>query len=161
MRRSLAAALAVALAGAVVLGACGRLAVPVRLAGLHRSRVWTGERAARMAAELHGAAVAPRDTTVAEYGRPGQLRMWVSRYPDEVHAMEAFARMFEGLRSGRTPFAVPRQLQQLPGRWFTVGPDGHNLLWTSGAAVYWLQGEPDAILRAAEELPPPTRGQLV
>jgi len=34
------------------------------------------------------------------------------------------------------------------------------VLWASGSTVYWLQGEPDAVLRAADELPPPTRGQL-
>ncbi len=156
MRRSLAAAFA----AAVVLAACGRTAVPVRLAGLHRVHVWTGARAARMVAELHGAGVAPRDSTVADYGAPGQLRIWISRYPDEVHAMEVLVRMVEGMRTGRSPFATPQQLQGPPGRWLTVGPGGHNVLWTSGPTVYWLQGDPNAVLRAADELPPPTRGQL-
>jgi hypothetical protein len=150
----------VALAAALLLAACGRVPVPVHLAGLHRVRVWTGAGAARMVAGLHGAAVAPRDSTVADYGAPGQLRIWISRYPDEVHAMEVLARMVEGMRTGRSPFATPQQLQGPPGRWLTVGPGGHNVLWTSGPTVYWLQGEPDAVLRAADELPPPTRGQL-
>ncbi len=156
MRRSLAALFA----AGVLLAACGRTAVPVRLAGLHRVRVWTGAGAARLVAELHGAEVAPRDSTVADYGAPGQLRIWISRYPDEVHAMEVLARMVEGMRTGRSPFSTPQQLPGSPGRWLTVGPGGHNVLWTSGAAVYWLQGEPDAVLRAADELPRPTRGQL-
>ena len=156
MRRSRGAAAAVL----VLLAACGQTRVPVRLAGLHRVHVWTGARAVRMMAELHGADVAPRDSAVADYGAPGQLRMWTSRYPDEVHATVALTRMVEGMRAGHSRFSTPRPLEGAPGRWLTVGPGGHNVLWASGPTVYWLQGEPDAVLRAADELPPPSRGQL-
>ncbi len=113
-----------------------------------------------MVAQAHGRNVAPADSTVADYGRDGQLRVWLSRYPDGVEAENVLARMVAGMRSGRTPFATPRLQEGAQGRWITIGPGGHSVLWAAGAAVYWLQGQPEAVLRAAEELPEPSRGQL-
>lgn len=113
-----------------------------------------------MVAELHGRDVAPDDSTVADYGRSGQLRVWLSRFTDGVEAQKVLTRMVDGMRSGGTPFAEPREENGATGRWVTVGPGGHNLLWTSGRALYWLQGEPSAVMGAADELPPPSRGQL-
>lgn len=157
MRRSSAAA---ALAVVAVVVACARPALPPRLAGLHRTRVWTGARAARMVADLHGRDVAPHESVVADYGPSGQLRVWLARYPDGVEAAEVLTRMVEGMRGGRTPFSEPHQLPNAPGRWVTVGPGGHSVIWASGPLLYWLQGEPETVLRAADELPPPSRGQL-
>ena len=113
-----------------------------------------------MMAQLHGKEVAPPDSTVADYGRDGQLRIWLARYPDGVEAEKALATMVEGMRTGRTPFTAPREQDSTPGRWITVGPGGHSLLWASGRSLFWLQGEPDAVMRAADELPAPSRGQL-
>ncbi len=113
-----------------------------------------------MAARLHGRDVAPADSTVAEYGQPGQLRVWLSRFPDGVEAERALERMVDGMGSGRTPFAVPRPESGGAGRWITVGPGGHSALWASGRLLFWLQGEPEAVMRAADELPPPSGGQI-
>ena len=113
-----------------------------------------------MVAQLHGKDVAPADSTVADYGGAGQLRVWLSRYPDGVEAEKVLARMVSGMSSGRTPFAAPRAQGGAPGRWITVGPGGHSVLWASGRLVFWLQGEPEAVLRAADELPSPSRGTL-
>ncbi len=113
-----------------------------------------------MVARLHGKDVAPVDSTVADYGRDGQLRVWLARYPDGVEAEKVLTRMVAGMRSGRTPFSTPFAQPDAPGRWITVGPGGHSVLWASGRLVFWLQGEPEAVLRAADELPAPSRGQL-
>jgi len=113
-----------------------------------------------MMAQLHGKEVAPRDSTVADYGRAGQLRVWLSRYPDGIEAERVLARMVDGMGTGRTPFAMPRVQSTAPGRWITVGPGGHSVLWASGRLLFWLQGEPDVVMRAADELPAPSRGQL-
>ena len=155
MRRRLAALLC-----AAALAACARPAMPPRLAGLPRTQLWSGVRAARMVAQLHGRSVAPEASTVADYGRPGQLRVWLSRFPDGVEAQRVLARMVDGMTSDRTPFEEPRELDGAPGRWVTVGPGGHSLLWASGDRLYWLQGEPEAVMGAADELPPPSRGRL-
>ena len=155
MRRSAAALLC-----AVAFAACVRSPLPARLAGLHRTRVWSGARAATMVAQLHGRGVAPEDSTVADYGNAGQLRVWLSRFADGVEAERVLARMVDGMGTGRTPFAQPRVQHDAPGRWITVGPGGHSVLWASGRLLFWLQGEPDAVMRAADELPPPSRGQV-
>ncbi len=156
MRRSVLAAVVCA----TVAASCLRAGLPMRLVGLHRTHIWSGARAVRMMAQLHGKEVAPPDSTVADYGRDGQLRVWLSRYPDGVEAEKVLARMVDGMRTGRTPFAAPRVQGSSPGRWITVGPGGHSVLWASGRLLFWLQGEPDAVMRAADELPAPSHGQL-
>ncbi len=113
-----------------------------------------------MVAQLHGRSVAPESSTVADYGRSGQLRVWLSRFSDGVQAERVLARMVDGMSAGRTPFDKPREQTEAPGRWITVGAGGHNALWASGSLLFWLQGEPGAVMRAAEELPAPSRGQL-
>ena len=155
MRRSIPALLFVA-----ALAACARPAVPSRLAGLSRTQLWSGARAAGMVARLHGKSVSPESSTVADYGRPGQLRVWLSRFPDGVEAQRVLGRMVDGMSSGRTPFEQPHEQRESPGRWITVGPGGHSVLWASDRFVYWLQGEPDTVMKAADELPAPSRGQL-
>jgi len=142
---------------AVTVAACGQAPLPPRLGGLRRSRVWTGERAARMISELHGKRVAPVNSTIAEYGKDGRLRVWLSRYPDPSHAQRAFAAMLARLGSGDAAFTKPRQEPDDPGRWFTVGPGGHHVLWASGASIYWVQADPGLLERALLELPGPSR----
>ncbi len=154
MRRSLGVPAAVL---ALVLVACARSPLPIRLAGLHRARVWTGESAARLIAEMHGRDVAPRQSVVAEYGTQGELRAFVSVYTNDEEAARVLTRMLEAMRYGSTPFIPPRA-QGTSGRWVTFGPGGHHLLWVSRSRLYWLQGLPDAVEQAATELPAPTPG---
>jgi len=155
MRRALAVVALLAL-----LLACGRTIVPPRLGGLQRSRVLSGRAAADLVARLHGRAVAPPDTTIAEYGRGGALRVWVSCYGDGVAARADLRRMLEGMRHGTTPFQRPVEDRETPGRWTTVGNNQHHVLWVSGDTLYWLEGDPRFVFRAASELPAPTPGVL-
>ena len=154
MRRSVTLALILATS----LVACAHPPLPNRLAGLHRTRVWTGERAARLIAELHGKQVAPRSSMVADYGARGELRAHVSLYRDDAEAFGVLGKMIGGMRSGRTPFSPPQQESAGAGRWLTFGPGGHNELWVSQGRLYWLQGLADAVQQAAAELPPPVAG---
>jgi hypothetical protein len=140
------------------LAACARAPLPVRLAGLHRSRVWTGSRAARMVAEMHGKQVAPANSMVADYGAKGELRVYLSLYGNDAEAFRVLGRMVVGMRSGGTPFAPPQQEPGGSGRWLTFGPGGHSVLWVSGDRLYWLLGSPDAVRQAASELPAPIAG---
>ena len=146
---------------AVLLAACARAPVPARLGGLARSRVWQGERAARLVEELHGRAVAPASSTVAEYGRGGELRLYLSSFPDGAEANRILAAMLTRLESGDTPFTPPRELREQPGRWFTVGPGGHHALWAVGSSVYWLTGDPLRLQQATAELPAPPTGAWI
>ena len=155
MRRSVTLALA---GGLAVVAACARPLLPVRLAGLHRTRVWTGERATRIIAQLHGRQVAPGDSIVADYGAKGELRVYLSHYPDDAEAVRVLGTMIGAMRSGATPFTPPRQDTGDSGRWLTFGPGGHHELWVSQGRLYWLQGSPDAVQQAAAELPPPVAG---
>jgi hypothetical protein len=154
VRRSVTFALIVATS----LAACARAPLPNRLAGMHRTRAWTGERAARLIAELHGKQVAPRSSMVADYGARGELRVYVSLYQDDAEASGVLGRMIGGMRSGHTPFSPPQQESAGAGRWLTFGPGGHHLLWVSEGRLYWLQGLPDAVQGAAAELPKPSPG---
>ena len=152
---------AIALASLVLLlVACSRIIVPPRLGGLQRTRVLTGRKAAALVARMHGREVAPADTTIAEYGRGGALRVWVSRYDDGATAQSEFRRMLQGMRSGTTPFSRPTEDRQTPGRWSTVGNGEHHVLWVSDNILYWLEGDPRVVFQAAAELPLPTAGQL-
>jgi len=151
------------LGGALLIGAllavgCARTPVPARLGGLTRSKLLQGERAARLVESLHGKDVAPVSSAVAEYGRSGQLTLYLSRFPDGAEAHRNLARMLGRLDSGETPFTPPRELRELPGHWFTVGPGGHHALWASGDAVYWVTGDPERLRRAVNELPSPPTG---
>lgn len=145
------------LALAAVLAACAAPPLPLRLAGLHRSRVWTGESAVRLIGQMHEKDVAPRASMVAEYGGRGELRVYLSIYPSDGQAARVLAQMLEGMRSGDTPFTMPRP-EGTSGRWFTFGPGGHHLLWVSRSRLYWVQGVPEAVQEAAAELPPPSPG---
>lgn len=154
MRRSVA----LLLLAVTALAACTRPGLPIRLAGLHRSRVWTGERAVRMIARMHGKQVAPTNSMVADYGARGELRVYLSLYADNADAFRVLGRMIVGMRSGGTPFTSPQQESGGSGRWLTFGPGGHNELWVSQGRLYWLQGSPGAVQQAAAELPPPVAG---
>ncbi len=147
-----------ALLAVVVLAACARTPLPKRLGGLVRTRVWSGESAARLMEELHGRSVAPASSAVAEYGRAGQLRVYRSRFADPAAAHGTLVRMLGRLETGDTPFSPPRELREYPGHWFTVGPGGHHALWESDESVYWLTGDPDMLQRAVEELPAASSG---
>ena len=146
---------------AVLLAGCARAPVPVRLGGLTRGKVVQGERAARLVEELHGRDVAPLTSTVAEYGRGAELRLYLSRFPDGAAANRVLAAMLARLESGETPFMPPRELRDQPGRWFTVGPGGHHALWAAGDSVYWLTGDPLHLQRAVAELPAPPTGAWI
>jgi hypothetical protein len=138
--------------------ACTRVMVPPHLGGLARRGVVVGERAARMIAALHGKAVAPHASAVAEYGERGELRLFLARYQDHGEASDVLARMVARMASGATPFSPPRLHGALQGRYLTFGPGGHNVLWVAGATVYWLQGGAADIERALPELPAPAAG---
>ena len=154
-------AIAASMTLAVMLaGACGQAPLPSRLAGLVRSRVLVGRQASRLLARMHGREVAPADTSVAEYGRSGSLRVWMSRYPDGATAQRTLAGMLSGMRQGKTPFVQPSEDRFVPGRWTTVGLENHHVIWVSGRTLYWLEGPPDLVFRAADELPVPTVGRL-
>ena len=143
---------------ALLLVGCARSPVPAWLGGLARGAVWQGERAARLVAELHGREVAPASSTVAEYGRRAELRLYLSRFPDGAAASRVLARMLARLGSGETPFMPPRELRDAPGRWLTVGAGGHHALWAAGDTVYWITGEPLRLQQALAELPAPPGG---
>ncbi len=119
--------------------------------------MWTGESAARLIAKMHGRDVAPRSSVVAEYGREGELRVFLSVYPNAEEAGRVLARMLDAMRSGGTPFTPPRADGD-SGRWATFGPGGHHMLWVSHRRLYWLQGLPEAVEQAATELPAATAG---
>jgi hypothetical protein len=138
--------------------ACARPTLPLHLAGLHRSRVWTGGSAVRLIARMHGRDVAPRNSIVAEYGGRGELRVFLSTYPSAEEAARALTRMIEGMRAGGTPFSPP-SAEGTSGRWATFGPGGHHLLWVSRSRLYWLEGRPEVVHQAADELPAPSPGR--
>jgi hypothetical protein len=156
-RRSWAACGA-ALTVALVVAGCARAPLPRHLGGLSRSRFWSGDAARHLMEELHGRQATQGSAAVAEYGRAGQLRVYRSRFADVATAHGTFMRMLGRLGSGETPFSPPRELRELPGRWFTVGPGGHHALWESGDSIYWLTGDPDLLERAVDELPAPSTG---
>ncbi len=150
------------LAAAVVVAlvACGRSPLPPRLAGLLRTRTFSGVRAARMMREIHGRTVAPPDATVAEYGKPTRLRVWLTRYPDAVSAHRAFTAMLTALRSASSPFPPPREDPSRSGRWSTVRDGTHHVFWVSDRSLYWVEGAPEVAFVAADQLPPPSTGVL-
>lgn len=143
---------------AVLLVACAQARIPRRLAGLHRTRVWTGASATRLVSRLHDQAMPAATSAVADYGAGSELRLYLSTFADDTAASAAFEAMLRGIRTGGTPFVPPREHQQMPGRWVTYGPGGHQMLWVSRRQLYWLQGDPETVERAAGELPAPLAG---
>jgi hypothetical protein len=146
--------------GALLLAACGASPLPSRLAGLPRSHMVVGLQAARLLDRVHGRDVAPADTSVAEYGRGAPLRVWMSRYSDGVTAQRILAEMLAGMRRDDSPFLRPSEDSTMPGRWTTADAAAHHVLWVTGRTLYWLEGRPELVFRAADELPPPSVGLL-
>ena len=146
---------------AALLAACARAPLPGRLCGMARSKLWRGEHASMLVADLHGKNVAPTSSTVAEYGRAGQLRVYLSRFADAAKAQRSLDLMLARLGSGETPFSEPRELREHPGHWFTVGPGGHHAVWVSGESLYWVTAGPGQIEQALSELPAPSTGRWI
>jgi hypothetical protein len=143
---------------AVMAAACAKTPLPARLCGMARSKLWRGENAALLVADLHGKSVAPASSTVAEYGRAGQLRVYLSRFGDAAGAQRSLDLMLSRLTTGETPFLPPRELREYPGHWFTVGPGGHHAIWVSGESLYWVTADPTRIEQALSELPAASTG---
>jgi hypothetical protein len=149
----------VALLVVVTLAAsCARPPLPSRLAGLPRTRLYTGLRAVRMLNELHTRPLAPHSAAVAVYGRGGELRVWLARFADGTEAQQVLHSMVGELQSDSSPFSPPRQQREHPNRFYTVGPGGHNVFWVAGDGVYWLEARPDLIDGALAGLPAPPAG---
>ena len=138
--------------------ACSQVGVPRRLAGLHRTRVWTGASAARLVSRLHDKAVAPASSAVADYGTASELRLYLSTFSDNGSALAALDAMLRGIRNGRMRFSATHEDAESPGRWVTFGAGGHHMFWVSDSRLYWLQGDPETMRRAASELPAPLSG---
>ncbi len=141
--------------------ACGQSPLPPRLGGLPRNRMWTGERAERLARQMFGRDLEPRDSIVAEYGRPGQLRVWLARFEDGVRAHQAVAAALDQVRESASPFSRPREESGRPGRWVFVGRGGHHAVWVSHRSVYWVIGDPTRLAVIMGELPPPAGGTVM
>jgi hypothetical protein len=150
--------LGVALLLAAVVAACGQPPLPPRLAGLSRARVWTGPRATRLAERTYEVGLRPKDSVVAEYGRPGDLRVWLARFRDSVQAHQALESVLERMRDSHSSWEIPRDYHGDPGRWYTVGPGGHHALWVSRRTVLWVTGEPARVTSSLARLPHPDRG---
>jgi hypothetical protein len=146
---------------AAVAVACARSPLPGRLCGMARGRVWNGRQAASLVAEMHGKGVAPATSAVAEYGRAGQLRVYLSRFPDAAKARRSLDVMLARLTTGSSPFSPPRELREYPGHWFTVGPGGHHAVWVSGESLYWVTADPSQIVQALTELPAASSGTWI
>jgi hypothetical protein len=155
LRGSAAAILAAAV---LALAACAQPPLPSRLAGLPRTRLYTGQRAVRMLGEVHARRLAPKSAAVGVYGRRGELRVWLARFADGGEAQQVLRAMLERLDSGGTPFSPPRQQREWPNRFFSVGPGAHNVFWVADDAVYWLEGPPGIIDPALDGLPAPPSG---
>jgi hypothetical protein len=141
--------------------ACGRAPLPPRLGGLPRTRMWTGARADNLTRHLPMKEFQPRESTVAEYGAPGQLRVLLARYRDGVEAHRALALILEHLSRSESRFSPPRERRDSPGHWYTVAPDGrHEVGWVSDGTLFWVMGEPRAVERAMTRLPRATHGEL-
>lgn len=121
----------------------------------------TGRQAARLVAHAHGTDVAPPDSLVADYGRRRELRVWMARYGDFPAAHRALTKMLDAMRRGSTPLSPPWEDPRSPNRWATVGNGAHHLVWVRGRSLYWLEGEPSAVFRAADELPAPSAAQFL
>lgn len=142
--------------------ACGHAPLPPRLGGLPRTRMWTGARADSLTQHLPMQEVRPRESMVAEYGAPGQLRVLLARYRDSVQAYRALSVILEHLSRAESPFSPPRERRDSPGHWYTVAPDGrHEVGWVSDGTLFWVMGEPRAVERAMSRLPEATRGELI
>ncbi len=145
-------------AAILALTACAQPPLPSRLAGLHRTRLYTGQRALRMLGELHARRLAPKSAVVGVYGRQGELRVWLARFADGEEAHQVLRAMLERLDSGGTSFSAPRQQREWPNRFFSLGPGAHNVFWVADDAVYWLEGPPVYIDPALADLPAPPSG---
>lgn len=98
---------------------------------------------------------------MAEYGQHGQLRVWLAHYPDFPTAHRELERMVAAMRERPTRFRRPAADPRLPNRWITIGNGAHHLFWVSGHDLFWLEGTPEAVFAAAEELPAPSATSLV
>ena len=143
---------------AILAAACAQAPLPGRLAGLTRTRLYTGLRAVRMLNELHTHSLAPHSAAVGVYGRGGELRVWLARFADGAEAQQVLRSMVGELQSDSSPFSPPRQQRDHPNRFYTVGPGGHHVFWVAGDGVYWLEARPDLIDGALEGLPGPPAG---
>lgn len=137
-------------------GACAAPTVPGRLAGLPRTKLIGGTRAVQLMSTIHGGRFRPPRAVVAEYGS-GKLLLYVAFFHSPEHARQALERMLIMLEKN-LEFSPPRALEPGIMRWLTVGPGGHHLFWRSASQVFWLAGEPEAVLSAFKRLPSPPKG---
>lgn len=140
----------------LLVASCGKPEVPHSLAGLTRSKVLVGQRAAELLRQMHQGRFQPPNAVVAEYGK-GRLSLYLAFFPSPTEATAALQAMTKAMARNAS-FSPPRPQRENPQRFLTVGPGGHHLFWRAANKVYWLAGEPQRVFAAAEELPSPAPG---
>jgi len=117
------------------------LPTPEKIGEKERTRIISGEQAARVVDKLHGLSVAADANVIAEYGRDRKDLLYVTYYSDQKEAQKSFDLMIAKMVAAKDgPFFHLMPLSKYKNKvYMTLGMGAMHYIYLSGKSLLWLQ----------------------
>ena len=118
-----------------------QLPTPTEIGDKTRSRIISGEQAARVVNKMHKQAVAADVNAIVEYGQERKDILYISYYENQNRAEDAFILMIEKMASAKQgPFFHLMPLPAYKNKvYFTLGMGAQHYIFVSGNFLLWFQ----------------------
>ena len=114
---------------------------PEKLGEKERTKIISGEKAARVVNRMHGLSVAPDASIIVEYGRGKKDVLYISHYRNRKEANESLDLMVGKIAAAeKGPFFHLMQIRKYKDKvYMTFGFGAIHYIYLSDKSILWLQ----------------------
>ena len=127
----------------VLLGcsAPSHLETPEKMGEKERTKIISGEKAARVVNKMHNLPVAPDASIIVEYGRGKKDVLYISRYSNQIEANKTLDLMVGKIAAAeKGPFFHLMQLRKYKNKvYMTLGMGALHYIYLSDNSILWFQ----------------------
>ena len=127
----------------VLLGcsAPSHLETPEKMGEKERTKIISGEKAARVVNKMHSLTVAPDSSIIVEYGRGKKDVLYISRYSNQIEANKILDLMVGKIAAAeKGPFFHLMQIRKYKDKvYMTLGMGAIHYIYLSDKSILWLQ----------------------